>query len=780
MVHPQKRKLARSLFTCVSAELVVSLTALLAKGVTPADFKDILKENQLIFDDLKIKPSMCLQNEAKERVKLLQSLVEPAKIPEFISDVLAPPQTAPQLQPQNSAPPPVVPVDTAVPTSAATPAPILAAPIAQPPVPQGPITVEVVKKAAPAPLASKLHVQTSSENVAKGKQLAHAKEKADAFPKDQYIAASKIQAAYRGHRDRHAIETDKVRDNDYEFLSMRSDKLDIALPELRANVDKIHKDRIQSQKKNELEFSVALETERESIRLTDEPIFKQQVTTDFREWYTQHKHAKSIYPDLPPKEQFMDDKFTFLSLLKPVTPVAAPSGKDKGAKKGAAAKPAKGKKGDAGAVTAAVVELPPEFKRMEKVVKEYQLDWKTLEESDNFAQGHDLRVLRIILVREMKVRVKNDIYDVLAEELNNVKNPDAVKAAAPKKAGGKEKEGKAAGGGKGAGKVEDLTLLTPQDIQTLHVGLSKYGVLVKVTKPVDIPGFHKSYGPIEGNIWREGFTKWAQFGIEEIISHLFLVPLLTDGQSFEGYVRPMSGLFIGDFKIYDIVTYIAIHSSANIIDISPVNLLKAKAATGEDPIQVIAAAFKVARTTAPSVLVVRNPELIFAKKSPITEFDIKAYKKEFSKQAKLIKPNERVIIVGLSIDPSETDATAMATSFDFTYYVPPPTYGERVKIINDRSKGTISEISNILSSLSATNGTAPPRSLITDVTDQFMNNGKTTIAIEELVANADPFVKYLKNPNMEPWLTKLAPIAVPNVAEEAAPAKADAKKKGKK
>lgn len=91
-------------------------------------------------------------------------------------------------------------------------------------------------------------------------------------------------------------------------------------------------------------------------------------------------------------------------------------------------------------------------------------------------------------------------------------------------------------------------------------------------------------------------------------------------------------------------------------------------------------AFKVARAQSPSILFIEDVEMVFAKKVPKDDTsDPKRIKKDLLKNIKLIKdPEERVLIIGTSNKPWDSDTKALQSMFDKIIYCPKPDYSSRL------------------------------------------------------------------------------------------------------
>ncbi|CAB1444708.1 unnamed protein product [Pleuronectes platessa] len=89
--------------------------------------------------------------------------------------------------------------------------------------------------------------------------------------------------------------------------------------------------------------------------------------------------------------------------------------------------------------------------------------------------------------------------------------------------------------------------------------------------------------------------------------------------------------------------------------------------------------FKVARLLQPSVIWIGDAEKMFYKKVPKEEKELepKRLKKDLSKSLKLIKAEDRVLIVGTTRDPLSADIKSLCKMYSKILLIPRPDYGSR-------------------------------------------------------------------------------------------------------
>eukprot|EP00835_Amoeboradix_gromovi_P004593 NODE_367_length_10044_cov_0.769432.p2 type:complete len:660 gc:universal NODE_367_length_10044_cov_0.769432:5733-3754(-) len=119
----------------------------------------------------------------------------------------------------------------------------------------------------------------------------------------------------------------------------------------------------------------------------------------------------------------------------------------------------------------------------------------------------------------------------------------------------------------------------------------------------------------------------------------------------------------------DQCTNIAYHSSAMLLTLVP-SSMKGVYEEAADVAKLIYMILTVAKLFKPTVLVIEDIDLIFAKKLKSCDFNPKRFKKELIKQSKSLKPSDFVQIVGIAASPSESDVSSLKSYFNKILHLP--------------------------------------------------------------------------------------------------------------
>jgi SpoVK/Ycf46/Vps4 family AAA+-type ATPase len=321
--------------------------------------------------------------------------------------------------------------------------------------------------------------------------------------------------------------------------------------------------------------------------------------------------------------------------------------------------------------------------RIEKQRQQYEGEWKSKDESENFAQRHDQEIIKANKRREVEAEIKLNVFGILQDELTN------LILAVEKDKGKKGKKGKGAKGKKGKkdkgkkGKKEkDLT--ANRTMESLVEELVKAGILQKYS--------HVSLNSVVGNMnLLENVTSKdivitpTIAEVQRVLTEYCVLPLGVPVNTEPEappikYPKIASVLLFGPSGVGKtmLVQALASEIGAQLFNLSPRNT--AGQFVGKANVtKMVHMVFKVARAQAPAIIYIDGAEMIFAKKVPKDDTsDPKRIKKDLAKSIKLIKDHaERVILIATTNKPWDGDAKAMLPLFDKTLYVPKPDYSSR-------------------------------------------------------------------------------------------------------
>ncbi|KAI9222215.1 hypothetical protein BC828DRAFT_378962 [Blastocladiella britannica] len=504
----------------------------------------------------------------------------------------------------------------------------------------------------------------------------------------------KIQRVWRGHKARQRVKIEARRDA--EFLGLEQLPVYTQRSLAAANA----KQRKERQAQHEEEYQQALITIKDKIRKVEGPDMKESYQDAFRQWYMDAKREQGKFPDFPTDEEWKLASFKFGQSLAAGNADAATSGTrtagSAGAdKKGAAAtgkKPAsagkdkaaagKGGKDSKGGKKGDAAEEPEQLlvnvssaylARIQARQGEYVKDWRDKNEADNFAQRHDVEIIKVAKRGEVDTEVKDELFGMLKEELENLKLAMEKDGKKKKKDGGKKKKKDKKGGKKGK-KEKDLTNGRP--LEELIDELVAAGLMVR---PMETR--LSDYKAVPGLVSKEKLNpEPSTLDIKRMLTEYCILPLgMDDADDAVLPAPPKSVLLYGAAGCgkSTLCNIVATEAGAAVFVLSP------KVTAGQyvgkaNVARMVYTVFKVAKAVAPSIVVVDDAEAVYCKKVPKEDTsDPKRARKDLTKAINALKPSDRVLVLGMSRNPFYSDAKALSDAFHRTIHVARPNYAAR-------------------------------------------------------------------------------------------------------
>ncbi|KAJ3030613.1 UNVERIFIED_CONTAM: Dynein regulatory complex protein 11 [Siphonaria sp. JEL0065] len=510
-------------------------------------------------------------------------------------------------------------------------------------------------------------------------------------------AALKIQRVFRGHRARKYGKM-TLRE-ELIFLGMASAPKDPKQsPMAKSETNRTRRKIIQIQ--HEEEYQAALVNTKEKISKVEGPDMKENMQDSFRQWYMEFKRVNGKFPDFPDDSVWQLPGFQF-GMPPPVSaePVeaATPSGKDKKGKKEEKKKDkkddkkkaGKGKKGEEDEDEGPKWKYD-ESKHLTTVKTEcgaYTEQWQHKDDSDNFAQKHDQEIVKNDKRKEVEAEIKLEVFEVLKQELVNLKLAVDRAKNGKRKKGKKDKKGKKGGkgkkgkkdkkGGKKGKKEKDIT--ANRTMESLVEELIQTGILQRPSK-VNISDIKGEYDLLSPTVTKVPTLLPTIAELKRIITEYCILPV--------GFPRPAevpgapSVLLFGPHGTGKtmLVNAVATEAGAQLFNLSPRNT--AGQFVGKQNVtKMVHMVFKVAKANPPAIVYIDNAEMIFAKKVPKDDTtDPKRIKKDLLKQMKGLKVEDRVIVMATSYKPWDGDIKALIPPFGKILYAPKPDYGTRFTI----------------------------------------------------------------------------------------------------
>jgi len=520
------------------------------------------------------------------------------------------------------------------------------------------------------------------------------------------VMATLIQQYWRGYSSRKATEL--MRAEELIFIGMappppHSKEVDPLLKE-----KEVKKRRKLIQAQHEEEYRQALVSLDKEVYDNEGPDMKEEMMDQLRDWYIKYREREGKFPDFPPPQE------------EPVpADAAAAAGKDaKGGKD--AKKDDKGKKDDKkkdakkGKGGEEEEEGPPKEKskyvmQMQSSFQEWSDKWQHRDEAANFAQKHDVELVKQMVRPDVELRVRDDVNVLIAKEIENLQlafERDAKGKKGKKGKGGKKKKGKGKkgkGGKKGKKGPKDPT--ADKSIEYLYRELVNQGILQPATptKVSDYVGSFLFLGAAMDKLASAEPTHLPDPSFAQIraaVTEYCILPLgsqvVKDNAPLNTYPKGNSRapknatpvLLTGSHGAGKkmLVNAIASECGANLFNLSPSNT-EGKY-TGKKAYEMVHTTLKVAKALPPSVVWIDGAESVFTsgKKKGGGEPPNRILKHLTAclnpkKGPALLEPSDRVLIVGTSSQPymceKAKDYAAFKDFFAKILLLPLPDYPAR-------------------------------------------------------------------------------------------------------
>ncbi|TPP62124.1 IQ and AAA domain-containing protein 1 [Fasciola gigantica] len=499
---------------------------------------------------------------------------------------------------------------------------------------------------------------------------------------DPEAAVVLLQKMWRGVQVRRS--TRKMRQEELVWLGMVPSNLHHIVQ--KSNVVKLAQ-RVETVRRvtqniYEQEYQDAIVRLKEKVRETEGPEMREAMQDQIRQWFVECRDATGRFPDYPE-----EDEGGSAAIFKQKTPEELElemkereeaAQKDKG-KKGE--KPTKPEKKDDRKMKKD--DEPDGWKvgpsafldDLREGCRQYETIWAHRDEQDNFAQRHDEEIIKEEKRAEVEKEVRFQVDELLRQELRNLKiaiDKEKLKRV-PKKRGKKGKKGKK---GKRGKKDKDLT--PDRTLISLYEELALAGIIKKPEK-VQINEYYGEYSFLGTTLRQANIEPQPSLSdIRRLVTEYAILPL---GSQVVHEKAPWikSILFAGPCGTGKrmLVNAICTETGSNLFDLSAENLVGKY--PGKDGLRMlIHMVFKVARLLQPSVIMVNDCEKMMKKKIPKTDLtDPKRLKKELPKAMKVLRPEDRVLLVGCSSAPFDAEVRPFCNLYQKIILIPRPDYTTR-------------------------------------------------------------------------------------------------------
>nr|XP_019596427.1 PREDICTED: IQ and AAA domain-containing protein 1 [Rhinolophus sinicus] len=534
---------------------------------------------------------------------------------------------------------------------------------------------------------------------------------------DVGAAALRIQKVWRGfHQCR---KTERQREEEMIFLGMNPPPMFNEVSATITQAEKVTCLRNEVQIKHEEDYREALVTIKDDLKLIEGPYIKENLQDQIRHWFIECRNLTGTFPDYPDVEEggsaIIFSNKTPQQVIDDIMANQEEEEKNKKKKKETKAKKEKRKKErkeknkeeDKGWKMSPSVFLHT----MEEGNNVYKDIWKNKDESGNFPQDYDREMIKEEKRKELESEIRVQVDELMRQELKNLKlavnREKELPAKTRKKKGGKnEKKGKK---GKKEKRGKDKDLTADRSIESLYKELVEEGLLIQSLK-VNLSDYIGEYSYLGTTLRQVAIEPMPSLlDVRQLIALYGILPL---GSAAVHEKAPLvrSLLLAGPSGVGKkmLVHAICTETGANLFDLSAANI--AGKYPGKSGLQMMLhVVLKVARQLQPSVVWIGDTEKTFYRKVPSAErmMEPKRLKKQLPKILKLLKPNDRILIVGTTHRPFDAELGSFCRVYQKIILVPRPDYASRYvlwKHIIQRSGGVITNALNVSCLAKVTDG----------------------------------------------------------------------------
>ncbi|KAM5327308.1 dynein regulatory complex protein 11 [Glossophaga mutica] len=502
-------------------------------------------------------------------------------------------------------------------------------------------------------------------------------------------AALRIQKVWRGFYQ--SRKTKLEREEEMVFLGMNPPHLFDEVSDAMTQAQKVACLRSVVQNKHEDHYREALVTIKDELKLTEGPDIKENLQDQIRRWFIECRNLTGNFPEYPEAEeggsavifsnktpqQVIDDIIASQEEeeknKKKKNKTQEKKVKKREEKKG---KKEKDKEEDEEWKMSPSVFLPA----IEEGNSMYRDFWKNKDEAWNFAQDYDPELIKEEKRKELESEIRVQVDELMRQELKNLKlavnREKELPTKGKKKKGGKNKKK----GKKGRkGRKEDKDLTADRTIESLYKELVEEGLLVQALK-VNLSDYIGEYSYLGTTLRQVSVEPMPSLlDVRQLIALYGILPL-GSAEVHEKAPLVKSLLLAGPSGVGKkmLVHAICSETGANLFNLSADNI--AGKYPGKSGLQMMVhLVLKVARQLQPSVVWIGDTEKTFYKKVPNTErmMEPKRLKKQLPKILKLLKPNDRILIVGTTRRPFDAELQSFCRVYQKIILVPRPDYASR-------------------------------------------------------------------------------------------------------
>ncbi|XP_074046229.1 dynein regulatory complex protein 11 [Macrotis lagotis] len=522
---------------------------------------------------------------------------------------------------------------------------------------------------------------------------------------DFSIAAIRIQKLWRSFIQ--FRKTVKEKEEEMIFLGMNPSPQIQSFNNTITNAQKVKFLRYEVQEKHEEEYQEALVTIKKNLKLLEGADIKESLQDQIRHWFIECRNMTGTFPDYPKEEEggsaIIFSEKTPQEVIEDITREEEESRK-KDNKKEKKEKEKNQKKEKLEKKESKKNEEEDKWKMapslfiptMEEGNNKYKGIWRNIDESWNFPQVYDPEMIKEEKRKEVESEIRLQVDELMRQELKNLKLAVDREKEVPRKVK-KKKEKKRGRKGKKGKKEKDLT--PDRTLDSLYKELVEEGLLIRPSK-VQLSEYIGEFcylGTTLRHIEIEPMPSLSD--VRQLITLYGILPL---GSQTVHEKAPLvkTLLLVGPSGVGKkmLVHSICTETGANLFNLSPTNITgKYPGKTGLQ--MMIHMVMKVARLLQPSVIWIGETEKTFYKKVPKheKEMDPRRLKRQLPKILKLMKPEDRILIVGTTKRPFEADIKSLCRVFQKIIMIPRPDYASRFALWNQVIEQAGGIITNSLS-----------------------------------------------------------------------------------
>uniref|UniRef100_I3MFY6 IQ motif containing with AAA domain 1 n=1 Tax=Ictidomys tridecemlineatus TaxID=43179 RepID=I3MFY6_ICTTR len=546
---------------------------------------------------------------------------------------------------------------------------------------------------------------------------------------DAGAAALRIQKVWRGFCQ--SKRTEREREEEMIFLGMNPPPLFDQVSAAIMQAEKVNLLRSAVQLRHEEGYREALVTIKNHLQQTEGPDIKESLRDQIRQWFIECRNLTGSFPEYPNVEDggsaMIFSNKTPEQVIEDI--LASQEEEEKNKKKGKKAQKEEKKK---------VVKEKPKVKVSRSEMEEeeewkmsrsaflpsmkegsdvYKDTWMNKDESQNFPQDYDEELIKKEKRKEVEAEIRVQVDELMRQELKNLKLAVNKEIELPVRAGKKGKKVSVrTWGGVGGRPLQDGhpraswgTSSRPWTIESLFKELVEEGLLIQARK-VNLSDYIGEYSYLGTTLRHVSIEPMPSLlDVRQLITLYGILPL---GSAAVHEKAPLvkSLLLAGPSGVGKkmLVHTICTETGANLFNLSAANI--AGKYPGKNGLQMMLhMVFKVARQLQPSVVWIEDTEKTFYKKVPNNEKmnDPKRLKKQLPKILKLLKPDDRILIVGTTQRPFDAELQSFCRAYQKIILVPRPDYASRYvlwKQIIQRNGGVLTKALNISCLAKVTDG----------------------------------------------------------------------------